>query len=222
LSDRGPENLSDLELLEQLLILAVPDASVKKIAFTLRARFGSYAKAICAPRAELETVEGLGEGGIFALKLVQATMIKTLRAEIIFRPVLSNWAALMEYLTALLAHEPTEKFVCLFLDTKNRLIAEETIAEGSVNRLHFYPREIIQRALAWKATAIILVHNHPSGDPSPSQDDIVTTKRLKLVGDHLGIEVHDHVIIGLTEQYSFAAEGGLKRFRVDVSEELSS
>jgi len=222
LYDRDPESLSEFELLEQVLTLFVSDGSVKKIAFTLKAQFGSFAKAITAPKTELQTIEGLGEDGIFALKLIQATMIRTLRAELISRPVISTGPSLIRYLKALFANEMKEKFHCLFLDTKNRIIADEMMAQGSINRLLIYPREVFHRALACKATAIILAHNHPSGEPSPSLDDISVTKRLQLVGHHLGISIHDHIIITAAHFYSFAAEGRLHRWPGEFAEEFNS
>jgi len=207
LTEHDPENLTDLQLIEKLLSLAIPNANVKMIAFRLLAQFGSYARAICAPPEILLTVEELGEDGIHALKLVRATMIKTLKAEIINRPVINNWDALIQYLGVLLFNEKKEKLLCLFLDLRNRLIADETIAEGTLNRVNFYPRELIQRALARHASALILVHNHPSGDPIPSKEDIVRTIRFQNVASELGIVIHDHIIIGASDYYSFAQRG---------------
>lgn len=208
-SNRGPENLSDLELIEIVLSLALPGKIVKKVAFSLIAHFGSYAKAIRAPRSELESIEELGEDGICALKLVSETMIRTLRADVINRPVISNLNSFIEYLVALLFPDDREKLLCFFLDSRRRVIAEEIMAEGTVNALHIYPRELVKRALVLCATAVILVHNHPSAEPKPSEHDIITTKRINEVGNELGISLLDHIIISGSEWYSFREDGWL-------------
>jgi len=209
LSQGGPESLSDLELIELVLALAVPPATVKEIAFSLLAEFGSYARAIFAPSSELKRIEGLTEDGIVALRLVRETMVRTVRADVKDRPVLNNWEALLKYLRVLLAHEPKEKFHCLFLDSRNRLIADELMAEGTVNALMIYPREVMKRALALHATALILVHNHPSSGPKPTREDVLATQGIKDAGERIGIVIHDSIIIAGTEWYSFREDARL-------------
>lgn len=179
-----------------VLFLALPRRDTKPIARALIARFGSYALAIAAPLPELLKVEGLGEAGAAALKIVQAASLRLIRAEVLYRPVLSNWDRLIEYLTAVLGREKTEQVRVLYLDNRNRLIADEVESRGTVNHTPIYPRELVKRALEFHATAIILVHNHPSGDPSPSQEDIAMTQEIKQAAHALAIVLHDHVIIG--------------------------
>ncbi|MDD2875699.1 MAG: DNA repair protein RadC [Acidiphilium sp.] len=192
----GPESLADHEVLEMMLFLALPRRDTKPIARALVARFGSYAQAIAAPVAELLAIEGLGESGAAALKIVQAAALRLVRAEVIYRPVLNHWDRLIEYLTAVLARERVEQARVLFLDHRNRLIADEVQSQGTVNHTPIYPRELVKRALEHHATAIILVHNHPSGDPTPSQEDIAMTREIKQAATTLAIVLHDHVIIG--------------------------
>lgn len=206
----GPENLTDLELIELVLSLAgVPANSVKMIAFSLIAEFGSYAKAISAPSSELQRIEGLGALGITALKVVSETMVRMLRIDIKNGPVINHWDKLIRYLTVLFAQEEREKFHCLYLDIRNRLIADELVAVGTVNALTIYPREIIKRALALNATALILVHNHPSLGPKPSPADFDATKGIKDAAANIGIVLHDSIIIAGAEWYSFREDGRL-------------
>lgn len=192
----GPESLADHEVLEMMLFLALPRRDTKPIARALVQRFGSYARAIAAPVNELLAVEGLGESGAAALKIVQAAALRLVRAEVIYRPILKHWDRLIEYLTAVLARERTEQVRVLFLDQRNRLIADEVQAQGTINHTPVYPRELVRRALEHHATAIILVHNHPSGDPTPSREDIAMTREIKQAASMLSIVLHDHVIIG--------------------------
>jgi DNA repair protein RadC len=203
----GPDALADHELLEMALFLALPRRDTKPIAYRLLARFGSFANAIAAPAAEIEAIEGMGEASAAALKIVQAAAQRLAKAEIIGRPVLSNWDALMDYLNAVMAREKIEQFRILFLDNKNRLIADEAQAKGTVNHTPVYPREVVRRALELQAAAIILSHNHPSGDPSPSRDDIVMTQQIVEAAKTLSITVHDHVIVGNGTWLSFRKEG---------------
>jgi DNA repair protein RadC len=203
----GPDSLAEHELIEMVLFLALPRRDTKPIARALVAAFGSYAGVIAAPLPALLAVEGLGEAGAAALKTVQAAAQRLARAEVLYRPVLSNWDRLMEYLQAVLAREKIEQFRLLFLDNKNRLLADEPQARGTVNHTPVYPREVVKRALDLHATAIILVHNHPSGDPSPSQDDIEMTKEIKKALAALSIVLHDHVIIGNGQWFSFRKTG---------------
>lgn len=192
----GPESLADHEVLEMILFLALPRRDTKPIARALVARFGSYAQAIAAPVSDLLAVDGMGEAGVAALKIVQAAALRLVRAEVIYRPILNHWDRLIEYLTAVLARERVEQARVLFLDNRNRLIADEVQSQGTVNHTPIYPRELVKRALDHHATAMILVHNHPSGDPTPSQGDIATTREIKQAAAALSIVLHDHVIVG--------------------------
>jgi DNA repair protein RadC len=203
----GPDALADHELLEMALFLALPRRDTKPVAYRLLARFGSFANAIAAPPADIAAVDGMGEASAAALKIVQAAAQRLARAEIIGRPVLSNWDALMAYLNAIMAREKIEQFRILFLDNKNRLVADEAQARGTVNHTPVYPREVVRRALELQAAAIILTHNHPSGDPTPSRDDIVMTQNIVDAAKTLSITVHDHVIIGNGTWLSFRKEG---------------
>jgi DNA repair protein RadC len=203
----GPDALADHEMIEMLLFLALPRRDTKPIARLLLARFGSFANAIAAPLAELRGIEGLGEAGIAALKLTQAAAIRLSRAEILDRPVISNWDLLMTYLRTVVGRERVEQFRVLFLDTRNRLLADEAQAKGTVNHTPVYAREVVKRALELHATALILVHNHPSGDPTPSADDRHTTEDIRNATDAIGIALHDHVIVGNGEYFSFRQSG---------------
>lgn len=158
----GPDALLDHELLEMVLFLALPRRDTKPIARALLTRFGSFANALTAPLSDLRGIEGLGEAGAAALRTVQAAALRLARAEVIDRPVLNNWDRLLAYLTAALSRERVEQFRVLFLDTRNRLMADEAQARGTVNHTPVYPREVVRRALELQATALILVHNHPS------------------------------------------------------------
>lgn len=192
----GAESLADHELLEMVLFTALPRRDTKAIAKALLARFGSFAGAIAGPLADLRTIEGLGEAGAAALKTVQAAALRLARSEIRDRPLLDNWARLMDYLNAALARERVEQFRVLFLDSRNHLLADEVQARGTVNHTPVYPREVVKRALELHAAAIILVHNHPSGDPTPSREDIAMTAETRKAAEALAIVLHDHVIIG--------------------------
>jgi DNA repair protein RadC len=203
----GPDALLDHELLEMQLFLALPRRDTKPIARALLARFGSFGNAIAARPEELRQVEGLGEAGIAALKTVQAAALRLMREEVLDRPILDNWDKLLGYLNAAIAREKTEQFRILFLDARNRLIADEAQARGTVNHTPVYPREVVRRALELQATALILVHNHPSGDPTPSGADIEMTGEIKQAAATLGIGVHDHLIIGNGRHLSFRREG---------------
>jgi DNA repair protein RadC len=203
----GPESVADHELLEMVLFLALPRRDTKPIARALLSRFGSFANVIAAPVQELRGVDGLGEAGSAALKTVQAAALRLLRSEVQERPVLSNWDRLMGYLNAVLARERVEQFRILFLDNKNRLLADEEQARGTVNHTPVYPREVAKRALELHATALILVHNHPSGDPKPSGPDIEMTAEIRRALSTLGVVLHDHIIVGNGTWRSFKKEG---------------
>ncbi len=203
----GAEALADHELIEMTLFLALPRRDTKPIARALLTKFGSYANAISAPVPELLGVEGLGQAGVAALKLVQAAAQRLAKAEVLYRPVLSNWERLMEYLQAVLAREKVEQFRVLYLDNRNRLLADSPQATGTVNHTPVYPREVVKRALELGSTAIILVHNHPSGDPSPSEEDIVMTREIKRAASALSVVLHDHVVVGNGRWVSFRKAG---------------
>ena len=203
----GPESVADHELLELVLFLALPRRDTKPVAKAMIARFGSFANTISAPLNELRDIDGMGEAAAAALKTVQAAALRLMRAELQDRPVLGNWDQLMDYLTAVLSRERVEQFRILFLDNKNRLLADEAQARGTVNHTPVYPREVAKRALELHATALILVHNHPSGDPTPSRPDIEMTQAIKAALSTLAVVVHDHIIVGNGTWLSFRREG---------------
>jgi len=202
----GPEALADHEMLE-LVLFALPRRDTKPIARVLLAQFGSFARVIAAPVQELLAVEGLGEAGAATLKSVQAAALRLMRAELIDQPVLTTWDRLLGYLNAAVSREPVEQFRVLFLDNRNRLLADEAQQRGTVNHTPVYPREVVKRALELHATALILVHNHPSGDPTPSRDDIAMTQHIKAASAALSIVLHDHIVIGNGRWFSFRKEG---------------
>ena len=204
---RGADALADYELLEMLLFFAFKSGDTKPFAKSLINRFGSLAGVITAPTRELLATRGLGQHSVAAMKLVQAVALRLMQSEIRERPLLNNWDALIGYLTAATAHEKVEQFRVLFLDTKNRLLADEVQGRGTVNHAPVYPREVVKRALELHATALILVHNHPSGDPSPSRADIEMTAEVKAATKILGIALHDHLIIGGGQHVSMRREG---------------
>ncbi|HST74802.1 MAG TPA: DNA repair protein RadC [Acetobacteraceae bacterium] len=203
----GPDALADHEMLEMILFLALPRRDTKPIARALMTRFGSFAAAIAAPLQDLRATEGLGEAGVAALKAVQAAALRLVRAEVMNRPVLDNWDRLMEYLNAMLARERVEQFRVLFLDNRNRLVADEAQARGTVNHTPVYPREVVKRALELQATGLILVHNHPSGDPTPSSADLKMTQEVRRAAEALSLVLHDHVVIGNGRWLSFRDAG---------------
>lgn len=204
---RGPDALADYELLEMLLFFAMPKGDTKPLAKALINRFGSFAEVLAAPTKVLLETRGLGPHSVAALKLVQAAALRLARAQAAEKPLLSNWTQLIDYLTAACAREPVEQFRILFLDPKNRLIADEVQGRGTVNHTPVYPREVVKRALELHATALILVHNHPSGDPTPSRADIEMTQEIKEAAGLLGIVVHDHVIVGRAGWTSLRQKG---------------
>lgn len=205
--EKGGDALSDYELLELLLCLAIPRRDVKPLAKALLNEFGGFAEVIGAETARLAAVPGLGPSAIAALKAVQAGAERLTRERIMKKPVLSNWQALLDYCRASMAHQTREQFRVLFLNQKNMLIADEMMQEGTINHAPVYPREVMHRALHLGAAAIILVHNHPSGDPQPSRDDIAMTKEIIEAGKRLGISVHDHLVIGRQGHASFKSLG---------------
>jgi DNA repair protein RadC len=211
LLERGAEGLADYELLEMLLFFAFKRGDTKPLAKALINRFGSYAGVLAATQEDLFAIDGIGVHAAAAVKLVQASALRLSRAEIADLPVLNNWDRLMGYLTAAMAREPIEQFRILFLDNRNRLIADEVASRGTVNHTQVYAREVLKRSLELHATALILVHNHPSGDPQPSKDDIVMTRELQDALQFMEIALHDHVIVGKGEWFSFRQHGLFNR-----------
>ena len=194
--EAGAEALSDYELLEAVLFRAQPRRDVKPLAKTLIATFGSFAEVISAPVTRLAEVKGLGDATITELKLVQAAASRLIRGEVKKRPVLSSWSAVLDYCRSAQAFADREQFRVIFLDKRNRLIADELQQVGTIDHTPVYPREVVKRAPELSASAIILVHNHPSGDPTPSQADIQMTQQIMTVASSLGIALHDHIIVG--------------------------
>jgi DNA repair protein RadC len=207
--ERGTDALADYELLEMLLFFAFKTGDTKPLAKRLINRFGSFAKVLTAARQELEDMPGLGPHSVVALQLVRAAAVRLARAELQDQPILGNADALTGYLNSVLARERVEQFRVLFLDTRNRLIADEVQGRGTVNQVPVYPREIVKRSLELHASAIILVHNHPSGDPTPSLDDIEMTREIQQATAPLSIRVHDHIIVGNGRSISLRHEGFL-------------
>src|SRR5580658_5166611 len=194
--EAGADALSDYELLELLLFRALPRRDVKPLAKTLLEKFGSFAEVIAAPEARLAEVKGLGDSAITEFKVVQAAASRFLRGAVKKRPVLSSWSTVLDYCRTAQAFADREEFRVLFLDKRNQLIADEVQQTGTVDHTPVYPREVVKRALELSSTAVILVHNHPGGDPTPSRADIEMTKRIIEIARGLGIEVHDHIIVG--------------------------
>jgi len=188
--------VSDYELLELVLFRAIPQRDVKPLAKQLIAKFGSFAETISAPPARLREVKGVSENVVTELKIVQAAAVRLARGEAKKRAVLSSWSSVLDYCRTAMAFAEKEQFRLLFLDKRNQLIADELQQTGTVDHTPVYPREVVKRALELSATALILVHNHPSGDPTPSQADIQMTRAIVDVAKPLGIAVHDHIIVG--------------------------
>jgi DNA repair protein RadC len=199
----GADAMSDYELLELVLFRALPRRDVKPLAKILIAKFGSFAEVISAPAARLAEVRGLGDAAITELKIVQAGAGRLARGEVKRRTVLSSWSTVLDYCRTTMAFADKEQFRILFLDKRNQLIADEVQQVGTVDHTPVYPREVVKRALELSATAVILVHNHPSGDPTPSRADIQMTQSVVEVARPLGISVHDHIIVGKEGHASF-------------------
>jgi DNA repair protein RadC len=203
----GLAALPDYELLELFLFRSIPKRDVKPLAKQLLARFGSLSAVLGATPEELKTVPGVGDTLALDLKLLHEATLRVAREAIGKRPVISSWSALLAYVKAALAHEAREQFRVLFLDKKNQLVADETMNRGTVDHAPVYPREVMRRALELSASAVILVHNHPSGDPTPSQADIDMTRQVVEAGRALRIAVHDHLVVGRQGVASFKALG---------------
>jgi DNA repair protein RadC len=210
LLDRGAEALADYELLEMLLFLAFKKGDTKPLAKALINRFGTYAGVLTAPPESLFAHDGVGIHSVAAIKLIHASAQRLARAELADMPVLNNWDKLIDYLTIAMAREKIEQFRVLYLDNRNRLIVDEIASRGTVNHTQVYVRELVTRALHHHATALILVHNHPSGDPAPSRDDIEMTKEVQRAVALLDVTLHDHIIIGKGAWLSFRREGLLR------------
>ncbi len=203
----GPQALADHEFLELLLFQAQRRADVKPVAKALLRRFGSFAAVISAEPERLAEVKDLGEVGIVTLKSVQAAALRLMRDDIMERPVLASWDKVLAYCRASMGYGSTEQFRILFLDRKNAMIADEVQQRGTVDHTPVYPREVVKRALELGASAIVMVHNHPSGDPTPSKADIEMTRQVRDAGKALGVTVHDHVVIGRGGHASFKSMG---------------
>jgi DNA repair protein RadC len=205
----GETALADYELLELLLCQAQPRGDMKPLAKALMKRFGSFAGVMAASPDALAEIDGMGEASIVALKVVQASALLMQRQDLHQKPVLSSWKSVLDYCHSMMAHEPIEQFRLLFLDGKNAVIADEKQSQGTVNHTPVYVREVAKRALTLDASAVIMAHNHPTGDPTPSRDDIEMTKAVKVALEKIGIQLHDHIIIGRKGHTSLRSLGYL-------------
>lgn len=203
----GSSAIPDYEMLELVLFRAIPRQDVKPLARLLLDTFGDFNRVVTASPARLAMVKGVGDAVVQELKIVEAAAQRMMRSRVMNRPILSSWDVLLDYCHTTMAHRETEQFRVLFLDRKNVLIADEEQAKGTVDHVPVYPREVVRRALELNASAIILVHNHPSGDPTPSDADISMTHQIKDAAEILGIVVHDHLIIGKSRELSFRSQG---------------
>lgn len=205
----GAAAVPDYELLELLLFRSIPRKDVKPLAHRLIETFGDFNRVLSASRERLADVKGVGDALITDLKVIEAATHRMARSKILQRHVISSWDAVIDYCHTTMAHRDTEQFRVLFLDRKNTLIADEEQASGTVDHVPVYPREVAKRALELNACALILVHNHPSGDPTPSDSDIEMTSLVQSACDALGLTLHDHLIIGKSRELSFRTEGYL-------------
>jgi DNA repair protein RadC len=203
----GEAALADYELLELSLFAAIPRRDVKPLAKELISKFGSFTDVIAAPPERLKEVSGVGDGVVAALKTIEAAARRLAQGKVLKRPALSSWDALLDYCAIAMARGQTEEFRVLFLDRKNIFLADEVHQRGTVDHTPVYPREVVKRALELGASALILVHNHPSGDPTPSRTDIAMTREIQAAAKALKIELHDHLVIGNGAHVSFKAEG---------------
>ena len=205
----GAQAVADYELLELVLFRAIPRQDVKPLAHALINTFGDFSAALSAPQDRLAKIDGIGDAVITELKIVEAAAHRLARARVLDRPAIAGWDALVNYCRTSMAHRETEQFRILFLDRKNVMIADEEQARGTVDHVPVYPREVVKRALELNASAIILVHNHPSGDPTPSDADITVTRQIMEAAETLNITLHDHLVIGAADEFSFRASGYL-------------
>jgi len=201
--------MPDYELLELVLFRSIPRRDVKPLARALLDKFQDFNRVVTAPPERLEEVKGIGRAVITDLKILEAAAHRMARARVMQRQVISGWDAVLDYCHTTMAHRETEQFRVLYLDRKNVLIADEEQAKGTVDHVPVYPREVAKRALELNASALILVHNHPSGDPTPSDSDIDMTDRINAALIALGLVLHDHLIIGKSRELSFRSEGYL-------------
>ena len=207
LADNGVDALLDHELIEYLLALAIPRRDTKPLAKLLLREFGGIGGLMSADWAAIARVPGMGDTSVAAIKIVQATALRMLRNDVAARPVLGSWQALLDYLRADMAYLGVERVRVLHLNSRNMLIRDDHMGDGSIDQAAIYTREVIRRAIDLGSAAIILVHNHPSGDPSPSRSDIEITKAIIDAGKGLGIAVHDHLIVGTSGHVSLRAKG---------------
>jgi DNA repair protein RadC len=205
--DGGASAMPDYELLELLLFRAIPRRDVKPLARRLIDRFGDFAAVITAREDRLLEVDEVGPAVVTELRIVAATAERLARASVMQRQVISSWDAVVAYCRTAMAHRSVEQFRILFLDRRNILIADEEQARGTVDHVPVYPREVVKRALELDASALILVHNHPSGDPTPSQSDIAMTEQIVAAASVFGITIHDHLVVGRSREISFRATG---------------
>ena len=203
----GADAMPDYELLELVLFRAIPRRDVKPLAHKLIQEFGGFNEVLSAPPMLLSKVKGVGQSVVQEIKIIEAAAHRLARARIMDKEILSSWDELLTYCRTAMSHRDVEQFRILFLDNKNRLISDEIQQRGTVNHVPVYPREVAKRALELNASALILVHNHPSGDPSPSQADIDMTQQVSFALDALGIRLHDHIVIGKSEEASFHSLG---------------
>ena len=203
----GAAAMPDYELLELILFRAIERQDVKPLARQLIDTFGDFNRVLSADPARLTAVSGVGDAVVRELKLVEAAAHRLARSKVLQRPVISSWDAVLDYCHTTMAHRETEQFRVLYLDRKNVLIADEAQGQGTVDHVPVYPREVIKRALDLNASALILVHNHPSGDPTPSRADIDMTRKVQEAARAMGIELHDHIIVGRSRELSFRSEG---------------
>ena len=205
--DAGADAVPYYELLELILFRAVPRRDTKPLAKAILAQFGTFAEALNAPEERLKEVPGLGQAAITEIKLVRAAALRLVRGEVLERPVLGSWSQVLDYCRASMGFEAKEQFRMRFLDKRNQIIADEVQQKGTVDHTPVYVREVVKRALELSATAIVLVHNHPSGDPTPSRADIEMTGEIKAAAMVFGIVLHDHIIIGNGRHVSLRQEG---------------
>ncbi|WP_375279610.1 DNA repair protein RadC [Pseudooctadecabacter sp.] len=203
----GAPAMPDYEILELTLFRCIPRQDVKPLARRLIDTFGDINGVLSAPVGRLERVEGVGPAVALELKVMETMTHRMARARVMQRHVISSWDAVLDYCHTVMAHRDTEQFRILFLDRKNVLIADEQQGEGTVDHVPVYPREVVKRALELNASAMILVHNHPSGDPTPSQEDIDMTHQIEVAANALGITLHDHLVIGRSRELSFRSQG---------------
>jgi DNA repair protein RadC len=205
----GAAAIPDYELLELVLFRAIPRRDVKPLARALMDRFGDFNRVITAPEPRLRDISGVGDAVIVELKVIEAAAHRMARSRVMRQHVLSGWDALLDYCHTTMAHRETEQFRVIYLDRKNVVIGDEEQGKGTVDHVPVYPREVAKRALELNASALILVHNHPSGDPTPSQADIDMTQQIFAACSALGLTLHDHLIIGKSRELSFRSEGYL-------------